>query len=296
MASEKRRATAPGNPVRGGLGTLGGGVFRPDLWMPLVVAMAGFVLYANTIAHGYVLDDEGAITGNPFVLEGLRGIPKIFSAGMWHFEQLDLGYYRPLPLVTFAIENEFFPGNPHVSHFGNVLLYALTGFFLCRLLMDVLPERGPALPFVIALLFMAHPVHTEVVANIKSRDEILAFLNLIVGMWFLLKAGRGTGIVRGRLMASCFFFYLALLSKESAIIGLLFMPLVVYFSSDRGLRHVLSWSVPFGTMVAIFLLHKYLVLGSISGVAPQDMVTYPYAAADARIPAIFMIQIGRAHV
>src|SRR6185436_19306690 len=38
-------------------------------------------------------------------------------------------------------------------------------------------------PFAIALLWIAHPIHTEVVANIKSRDELLAFLFSILTMW-----------------------------------------------------------------------------------------------------------------
>src|ERR1035441_2122924 len=107
--------------------------FKPNLWFALLSAVLGFCLYANTVRHDYVLDDLGNVTGNPFVAEGIRGIPKILSAGMWHFENLNLGYYRPLSLITFAVENQFFPQKPHVSHLGNVVLYAVTGFFLCLL-------------------------------------------------------------------------------------------------------------------------------------------------------------------
>ena len=112
-------------------------VFKPNIWFAVVSAFVAFILYANTIKHEYVLDDAGAITGNQFVLEGFKGIPKILNVGMWHFDNVNLGYYRPLSMITFAIENQFFLGNPHVSHFGNVLLYSLTGFFVCMLLMNL---------------------------------------------------------------------------------------------------------------------------------------------------------------
>ena len=110
--------------------------FKPNIWLAVISALVGFLLYANTIKHDYVLDDVGAITGNEYVMDGIKGIPKILSVGMWHFDNVNLGYYRPLSMITFAIENQFFPKNPHVSHLGNVLLYAITGFFLCLLLID----------------------------------------------------------------------------------------------------------------------------------------------------------------
>src|SRR6185295_7769567 len=119
-------------------------------------AMVGFCLYLNTVKHEYVLDDVGAITGNEYVTQGISGIPKILSVGMWHFVNLNLGYYRPLSMITFAIENEFFPGNPHVSHLGNVILYATTGFFLCLLLVKIFGNFHAIYSFIVTLLFMAH--------------------------------------------------------------------------------------------------------------------------------------------
>ena len=42
-------------------------------------------------------------------------------------------------------------------------------------------------PFIASLLFLAHPLHTEAVANIKGRDEIMTLLGSLGALWFTLK-------------------------------------------------------------------------------------------------------------
>lgn len=264
-------------------------IFKPNIWFAVVSALVGFCMYVNTVKHEYVLDDVGAITGNEYVMEGISGIPKILNVGMWHFDNVNLGYYRPLSMITFAIENEFFPGNPHVSHLGNVILYALTGFFLCMLLMNLFRNFHPVFSFIVTLLFMAHPIHTEVVANIKSRDEILAFLNLIIAIFLLLYAYRDSKTNIKLLVLSCVFFYLALLSKESAMTGLLIAPLAIFFRSNLSVKQSLMKAIPFALMILFFQMHKYGVLGSITGQIPKDIVNYPYAEAGIKIPTTFLI-------
>jgi hypothetical protein len=263
--------------------------FKLNIWFAVISALVGFLLYANTIKHDYVLDDVGAITGNEYVMDGIKGIPKILSVGMWHFDNVNLGYYRPLSMITFAIENQFFPKNPHVSHLGNVLLYAITGFFLCLLLMNLFKNFHPVFAFIITLFFIAHPIHTEVVANIKSRDEILAFLNLTIGLFLLLFAYKNPKINFKFIFLSCIFFYFALLSKESAMTGLLIAPLILFFSYNISIKQALLKTIPFALMILIFQFHKYEVLGSLSGQIPKDIVNYPYTEAGAKLPTTFLI-------
>ncbi len=264
-------------------------VYKPNIWFAVICAAVGFCLYVNTIKHEYVLDDVGAITGNEFVTQGISGIPKILSVGMWHFDNVNLGYYRPLSMITFAIENQFFPGNPHVSHLGNVILYAMTGFFLCMLLMNMFKNFNPVFSFIVTLLFIAHPIHTEVVANIKSRDEILAFLNLIIGTFLLLLAYKEQKTNFKLLALSCVFYYLALVSKESAMTGLLIAPLAIFFTSNLTIKQSLIKAIPFALMILLFQVHKFEVLGSLQGQIPKDIVNYPYAEAGTKLPTTFLI-------
>jgi hypothetical protein len=81
-------------------------------------------------------------------------------------------------------------------------------------LTKLLPQKNLLIPFLTTLLFIAHPIHTEVVVNIKSRDEILCFLFVIASVNFLMNYMKSSKIIS--LIAALFCFLLSLLSKESA--------------------------------------------------------------------------------
>ncbi|HWB64464.1 MAG TPA: hypothetical protein VG603_13190, partial [Chitinophagales bacterium] len=235
--------------------------FAPNPKLALVAAFACVLLYANTFHNGYVLDDKGIIQDNQYVQQGLKGIGGIFGSDVWHFQNINLGYYRPLSLVTFAVEHQFFGNNPYISHIINVLLFALTGFLVCLLLMHIFRQYSPFFSLAIALLFVAHPIHTEVVANIKSRDEILSFLNLIAALYFLLKA-YSHKVDYKMLAFSALFFYLALLSKETAFAGIFIAPLVIYFATSKNFINSLFVLSVFAVVFGVFQLQKYLALGT----------------------------------
>src|SRR5204863_3106706 len=140
--------------------------------------------------------------------------------------------------VMFAVEYELAPLNPHLNHLVNVILYALTAFLLF-ITLSALLRGNLVVPLIATLLFTAHPVHTEVVANIKSRDEILSFLFTIGSFYFL--AGYIHNRSNRRLVISGLLFFLALLSKESAITCVAAAPLIYwYFSKDREVKNTLK--------------------------------------------------------
>ncbi len=253
----------------------------------IIIAMVAFLLYSNTIGFGYVLDDTAAIVENQFVKKGLAGIPDLLKTDFWYFSNLKLGYYRPLSLITFAIEYEVFNNNPQVSHFINVSLFAFTGYLLFILLSKVFRTSHFLFSFAICLLFVAHPVHTEVVANIKSRDEILSFLNVVLTIWFALKYFDLKKIKY--LLLSLLFFYLALLSKETALAGGLLVPVVLFFRNNISIPGALKKLIPYVIIIVIFLVQKKLLLGTLSGMPPDDIVNYPYRDPSVKFPTTFLL-------
>jgi tetratricopeptide (TPR) repeat protein len=241
----------------------------------------------NTIRHGYVLDDSTAITGNRFVLEGFSGIPKLLTIDFWHFSGLRLGYYRPLPLITFAVENQFFKSNPHLSHLDNVLLFALITFFVFLLISKIFPSKNPVFPLLITLLFASFPVHTEVVANIKSRDELLSFFNTIAMGYFALQYLEQK--YRRYLFFSLFFFYMALLSKESAVISILLIPLFLCYRGHTKTKELVKKSSPYLALIILFYLQKNMLLETVTIKIPDDIVNYPYNNPEVRYSSLFML-------
>ncbi len=191
-----------------------------------------FLLYGNTIKNNYSLDDNYVTVttpenpNNPRIAKGLKGIPKIFSTHYMESKEQTFEY-RPLALTTFAIEYHFFGSNPHVSHFFNVLLYAISNMILFLVLLNLFKNYDILFPLLITILFTAHPIHTEVVASIKSRDEILSFLFGISAMNFALKYFENKGLKN--VLLTFLFLIAALLCKKTAILFIGLIPLTYYF-------------------------------------------------------------------
>ncbi|NEU69054.1 tetratricopeptide repeat protein [Spirosoma agri] len=248
---------------------------RPVVWWPLaVLAILGFALYANTFGHQYALDDIAAVSQNLFVKRGLAGIPDLMRTEFWHFSNISLGYYRPLSLITFAIEQEYFKDNPNISHMINAGLYALTGLSIGALLQKWLPGQTIT-AFLIGLVFIAHPLHTEIVANIKGRDEILSFLFIslmLLAYWRYLETKQW-----GWILGACVSLYLAFLSKESSIVSLGLIPAMQYWFARRNVWQSLISMGPFLIVAALFFYQKKMMIGTLSGTPPVDWANYPYA-------------------
>ena len=85
----------------------------------IILVFIGFVFYANSFSNEYALDDGIVIQNNDYVQQGFRGIPKILSTDAYESfyrqmgakQQLEGGRFRPLSVVTFAIEQQFFGSN-----------------------------------------------------------------------------------------------------------------------------------------------------------------------------------------
>ena len=148
----------------------------------ILPGIIGFLLFANTLGHQWCLDDYSVIVDNWVTQKGAAGISDHlthdYRYGYWN-SQGDL--YRPLSLILFSLEWSFFGNNPFPGHLINVLLYS----FLCIFFGMALYKwsRSATFSMIASLLFAVHPVHTEVVANIKSRDELLAMFFLILTWW-----------------------------------------------------------------------------------------------------------------
>src|SRR4051812_27828810 len=144
-------------------------------WMlSLIIAALAFALYANTLGHNYVLDDWSVIKENRLTMRGWDAFPEILKRSFrFGYITTQDELYRPLPKATFAMEWGIAPDNPKLPHFDNILIYALTGVLLFLTLRKYL-KGDVVIPFITAILFIAHPIHTEAVANIKSRDEVMS--------------------------------------------------------------------------------------------------------------------------
>lgn len=177
----------------------------------LILVLCG-AMYGGYLDNGFHYDDEHSIQQNPH-LRQLGNIPDFFSDPGQFSVDAEKGMYRPLLLVSYALN--FALGGFSVSgyHLFNLLLHALNACLVSWLARRLSGDARIGL--VAGLLFAAHPLCTEPVNYISSRSDSLAALFYLLALGFFVRAEqdkdpRQRTWVRLSLV-------LALLSKESAI-------------------------------------------------------------------------------
>lgn len=253
-------------------------------------------VYANTLWHDYALDDQMVIYENKFVTAGVDSIGKIMTSDAFEgffgergSKLISGGRYRPLTFVVFAIEWEFFGKNPFIGHLFNVLTYAL----LCILIYIFLvwlfhPKKKEenstqnlflSIAFLASIIYALHPIHTEVVANIKGRDELFGFLFGLMAIVYFFQFFKH----RWQDFLLLFLIYLlALLSKENAITFLAIFPLVA-FVKNKSIFNA-NFLKPYASV--ILAASAYLVLRAISTKASltahtEEILNNPFVRATA---------------
>ncbi len=252
------------------------------LLQALVLFFLAIGIYSNTFNHEYVYDDIIVIQQNSVVQKGIGGIPDLLTKDSFYgynqgHSDLTGGRYRPLSLITFAIEHELLGNNAPFEHIASVLLYALCCVILLFTLYKLFPNLSPLILFGGALLFTVHPAHTEVVANIKSRDEILCLLFSFLTFFFwmnLLKEKKVLHLIFGLMT-----FALALLSKEQAILLIIWMPLAWWLNNETSFKKILTSLFPFIVVGCLYLFIRSSVAGSVGDKVSTDIMNNPYFLA-----------------
>lgn len=229
----------------------------PNLrYQRLILAICTVIAFGASLSNGYALDDENVTTAdNVRVSQGFGGIGAILTdvydkAG---FDGNDGYGYRPLPMITFAVENALFGFNPQLSHLINLLLYLglLRVLFSC---LRSLLEGYPAwVPFVTVLLFALHPLHTEVVASLKNREELLVSL---FGFSALLQFIRYTEKPKKlRLLCGFLMMGLGVLCKATLAPFMLAIPILLWVFDKLSLKKavILGICLPAFTALVYFL-------------------------------------------
>lgn len=219
------------------------------------LCIGSLLVYSNTLSNDYALDDIHIIKENVLIKRGISAIPEIFTSS-YHAGAVN-DFYRPLSITSFAIEKSIWGFRPAYDHLINMLLFAVCVGLLFRFIDKLFEHKKTTVAFLASLLFALHPIHTEVVANIKSRDELFCFLfaflslNLFLGYYELNK--------KWYLVLGVLTFFLSLISKETSVSIVGVVGLVFFFYRAANRRSVL---ITAGAMVSVvlFLFIRYSVL------------------------------------
>ncbi len=281
-----------------------------------IVALLAIIFYANTFKNESALDDYMVIVKNEYVYQGVAGLPDIFTKDAYYSyfkhlntsNQLSGGRYRPLSIATFAIEQQFFGTiaknkldsvihhtdwgetqahpdkhflhNMHIRHIVNVVLFALSIIVLLYFLRYIVFKNNLLMALVATILFAIHPIHTEVVANVKSRDELLSLLFICLTFIFAFKYQEQKE-KKWLLYAGLFSYLLAFLSKEYAIGLVLLLPLSFFLFNKYSLSKSIVATLPYIGVVALYSIIRLQAIGQVSVESASDILTDPYALATA---------------
>jgi len=255
----------------------------------IVLAVICFVLYANTLKNGFVLDDVMVLKENTYVAKGLAGIPEILATPhMRGYLIIPNDLYRPLSMVMFAIEVQFFGINAIEAHLFNILTFIGCVIMLFFFLDKFFGKRKTALAFIAALIFAVHPIHTEVVANIKSRDELLCFFFGFLSLNIFYNYIRDGKILQ--LILGVFIFFLALISKETVIAFAAIIPLLFFFYDDGNRKRAFNITGGIIGAIVIFMVIRSYVLNLYNANQPAPVEFIDNALAGSQSHVVSFIE------
>jgi tetratricopeptide (TPR) repeat protein len=197
---------------------------RTSLRWPLLCALIAVLVHWRALGHEFALDDVRLVESNPAIVS-LAHIPRLFVEPYWNVAGENYGLYRPLTIASFSVNRAILGAGPFGFHLVNVLLHAAIAALVWQVLRRAGTHYGTAL--LGGCLFAVLPIHTEAVANIAGRSELLAAL-FVLAAWIAHRRADEAGSAAGRWHMSAAVFYLAaILSKESAVLA----PLL-FFADD----------------------------------------------------------------
>lgn len=159
-----------------------------------IVFLLGTACFANSCNGDFVFDDTEAILNNADIKSDVS-LAKLFQHDFWG-TKLDSNSshksYRPLTVLTFRWNYYFANGlHPWDFHVVNVILHGVVCVLFLKVFSCLFGNSvfclkqfsAPKSSFLCALIYSVHPIHTENVAGIVGRADLLCAL--LVGMSLL---------------------------------------------------------------------------------------------------------------
>ncbi len=240
----------------------------------IVLILISFGAYFVALFNGFVYDDNSQVVDNPWIRD-ISHLPDIFSKSVWSFlsgSTIISNYYRPFMHIGYMLTYQIFGLKPMGFHLVNLLFHAGVSVLVFLIISRLLGESAPPAPspylsppFVAALLFATHPIHTEAVSWIAGFPELSFSFFSLLSFYFYLRSSESFD--RNYLL-SLASFVPAVFSKETALT----LPLLlgVYdFTLRRTRTHASSYFkryLPYLSVTGVYLLLRLQALG---GMAPQ---------------------------
>ncbi len=216
-----------------------------------------FLLYAFSLHGAFVRDD--------FLYADRTDLHT--KSALWHlwgqsYTPLNnhIGVYRPLTLSTFAINFIVFGGGTTSFHVVNVILNGVVIWLVFLLVQALFDDDNLAI--LAALLFAFLPIHTEAIAFVKSRDEILAALFGLLSWLSFIYSQKKKKLKYLWLSLSSAFFVLTLLSKETLLTLPAIFILVAWLRGEaKKIKELIAIGLIYAVPLIPYFFLRWRVLG-----------------------------------
>jgi tetratricopeptide (TPR) repeat protein len=261
----------------------------------LVPVLLALLTSINTLWNYFASDDLEQVLNNPFI-KHFRNLSSAFTSSVWSFTAGDIvftvdPYFRPVFSSLFIINYALFGTSPWGWHLVNVLIHASVTLVVFVVAREVIERQWVA--GLTAGLFAVHPAHAESIAWVSGVTDPLMTLLLLPAFFFYLRfRRRGTWYL---LVSALGLFFLALLTKETAIAMLLivaYCELWHFKGDDAFIRRFVGASkilLLFAIPTVIYILMRYNALGHelFSGEN-----RYPLIPSLLTVPLAFLKYVG----
>ena len=179
----------------------------------LLIILLPLVPYFNIFQNEFVWDDHVFILDNADI-RSVSNLPLFFT------QDVD-GLYRPLRSLHYAFIYSVAGKNKFLYHFNSLLFHTIISILVFLIIFEIVGKRGIAL--IAALIFAAHPIHTERVTNITAGFDLFGIFFMLLAFYLYVKFSKSGN--KEYFLSSLLFFLIAIFSSEEAIV----LPFLVFF-------------------------------------------------------------------
>ena len=213
------------------------------------------VVYCNSLFSGFVWDDRPLIIERQAFFSQPRNALELLVSSDSDFRNVKTPYYRPLNTLTYMLDHYLWGGkNPFWYHLENVLLHGVVAALFYMLLIEVFEDGR--LAFFAAVLFAIYPANAEAVDAVFNRNVLLCAAFSLASLLFLVKGGLKWVIL------SLFAYFLALLSKEPAVVVPFFLLSLRLTAREEKFKTNWKALAGFFGVTAVYFIIRHLVLGA----------------------------------
>ena len=213
----------------------------------LLIVIAVMAVYANSLDNAFQYDDRHSIVENPHI-RSLQDIPAFFTHPEYFSRDADKAMYRPLLLLSFALNYAWGQYDVSSYHLVNVSLHLICALLVWGILRHI--HQPPCMSLLGAVFFAVHPLATEPVNYISSRSELMAAAGVLAGFLLYLRSEEKKRAAYQVASALC--FAAGLMSKSVALV----LPLWIVIWQWHSGRLSTTWSKlwPYALVAVAYVL------------------------------------------